>query len=115
MNRWLLSFTLLVGLGAAAPLAAQSQGTLEAIYATVDQFTLDYSVSTGGERKAYLHVSGVRVGESAPALETFWVQDGSSCERMLGLMMERPGRYRFVLRTGRHGGSYLACGLSRAP
>jgi hypothetical protein len=115
MNRWILLFTTLVALGVGSPLSAQSLGTLRAIYTTVDQFTVDYSVSTGGDRRAYLHVHGVQVGASGPALDTFSVYDAPSCERMLGLLMERPGRYRFVLRSTYHGGSYLACGLTRAP
>jgi hypothetical protein len=101
---------LLLGLAAVAPAGAADEGLA---FVTVDAFRRERDAG-GGDDGAELVVTGVLRGSSSPGTYTVMVRKATSCERMLSLSMDRPGRYVVSFIPARYD-TFPVCELSRQP
>jgi hypothetical protein len=101
----LAALTLSVGAHAAADQARPGQAGMA--FVVVDSFEAQYNSGDGG----WLNVSGVLEGEGDPSMVRFPANNLPSCERVLALSMEHPGRYVVSL----NGSAGFSCVLKRVP
>jgi hypothetical protein len=113
----LLLATVLFAAGASHAAAEDppENGVAGTSFVVVDAFKANHWGST--EESGAIVVTGIVEGESESRTILFGVSHLSSCERMLMLSMERPGRYVVSLvRMGEHAGQRsLTCKLKRTP
>jgi hypothetical protein len=110
----ILAFVL--GLAAALPAGAADEGVYlpEGAFVAIDAFRREREFGGAAQDDAEIVVTGLLRGNSAPGTYNFSVRRATTCERMLSLSMERPGRYVVSVVRTRYD-TYPVCELSRQP
>ena len=101
-----------LGVGSTTALAQSSFDPV--VFETID----NYSLATAGT-SATLYVTGVVQGATSATTQTFTIDSGAgaaSCDRMLAIALNRPGRFLVSLeRLANQGNTSRACRLTRRP
>jgi hypothetical protein len=118
MNRLLQSLLVTILLAGAPRALAQDtpeNGVAGTSFVVVDAFKANHWGST--DESGAIVITGIVEGESEARTIIFTLKHLSSCERMLALSMERPGRYVVsVVRMGEGTTQRsLTCALKRVP